>query len=76
MLWTLCAALVANSAPAAQPPARPVPQRQASATVRIVRGAPVRFGRSDARPEESISRSGTVREADGSIRPATLVEFY
>jgi len=47
----------------------------ARAVVRIVRGAEIRFGRK-MRLEESVRREAMVRERDGSVRSATLIEFY
>ena len=47
----------------------------ARAFVRIVRGAEIRFGE-DMRLEESIRREAAVRDQDGTIRTASLIEFY
>ena len=49
------------------------PDRQARAVVRIVRPAKLRF---DAAPEESIIRATQVRDRDGSVSSARLIEFY
>ena len=48
---------------------------QATATVRIVRGAEIRFGNA-MHFEQSVLRASTVRERDGSVRTFSLVEFY
>jgi hypothetical protein len=45
------------------------------AVVRIVRGAEIRFSQVD-RFEASVVREATVRERDGSVRTASLIEFY
>ena len=47
----------------------------ATATVRIVRGAEIRFS-SLPKFEESIHRKALVRERDGSLQSASLIEFY
>ena len=64
---------------AADLPAVPAPRVSASqpaqAVVRIVRGAEIRF-RSAKRFEESVVRETMVRERDGSLRTASLIEFY
>jgi len=52
--------------------AAPEPVR---AVVRIIRGAEIRFGE-EIRFEESIRREAVVRERDGTIRQASLIEFY
>ena len=46
----------------------------ARATVRIIRGAEIRFGE-QLRLEESIRREASIREPDGTVRSATLIEF-
>ena len=70
MLPLMLAALSANIS--AEPVAAASPAR---ATVTIVRGAEIRF--SQAKPvDESMIRTATVREPDGSIRRASLIEFY
>ena len=68
----LAAALV--TAPTETAP-RTAATASATATVRIVRGAEIRFG-SLAKFEESIQRKGLVRERDGSLQSASLIEFY
>ena len=64
---------------AADAPAAPAPRVSASqpaqAMVRIVRGAEIRF-RSAERFEESVARETMLRERDGSLRTASLIEFY
>jgi hypothetical protein len=73
MLSLIVAAAVAN-APAGPPTA--VPAREpATATVRIMRAAELRIDRLAA-TEESVLRRTLVREPDGSVRTASLVEFY
>lgn len=47
----------------------------ARAVVRIVRGAAFRLDRLKA-TDESVLRASSVRDSDGSLRPASLVEFY
>ena len=47
----------------------------ARAFVRIIRGAEVRFGEA-MRLEEGVRRDTIVRERDGSVRAASLIEFY
>jgi hypothetical protein len=47
----------------------------ARAFVRIIRGAEIRFGEA-MRFEESVRRETIVRERDGSVRSASLIEFY
>ena len=63
----------------ADAPAEPAPRSSAAqpaqAVVRIVRGAEIRFSQT-ARIEEGVERQATVRERDGSARPASLIEFY
>ena len=72
MLSLLIFASVAG-APAEQRP-RTAALEPARATVRIIRGAEIRFGQ-QLRLEESIRRVASVREPDGTVRPATLIEF-
>ena len=69
MLSLLIAATVVSSPP------QIVAQRQAQASVRIVRGAEIRL-QSPVRFDASIVRSSTVRESDGATRTASLIEFY
>ena len=63
----------------ADAPAAPAPRvsaaQPAQAVVRIVRGAAIRFGEAE-RFEESVAREATVKERDGSLRTASLIEFY
>ena len=47
----------------------------ALAVVRIVRGTEVRF-QEQRSFDASLSRETNVRERDGTLRPASLVEFY
>lgn len=58
-----------------QTPTHTASLASAQATVRIVRGAELRWGR-PARFEASIVRASMIRERDGSTRNASLVEFY
>jgi len=61
------------AAAAAQPePSRPKLVVQATATVRIVNGQQIRLG--EARPDAQL-RHTQLRETDGSVRQARLVEF-
>ena len=62
----------------AQPPAqrpRPALVRQATATVRIVSGTRVRFGKPGTEAAGTQINDRQVRESDGSRTPVTLVEF-
>jgi hypothetical protein len=73
-MLTLVFAAVLAGAPAERPsPA--AASASAQAVVRIVRGAEVRFGKG-LQFEASIPRETTLRERDGSIRSASLIEFY
>jgi len=47
----------------------------AQAVVRIIRGAEIRFGE-EMRLEESVRREAVLRERDGTVRTASLIEFY
>ena len=47
----------------------------ALAMVRIVRGTEIRF-QEQRRFEASLSRQTNVRERDGALRRASLIEFY
>jgi hypothetical protein len=47
----------------------------ALAIVRIVRGTEIRFRERESL-EASFSRETNLRERDGTLRPASLVEFY
>ena len=72
----LLAALAASAM--AQPPAyRPRPElvRHATATVRIVSGERVRFGRGGRKGRATQVHERLVREKDGRLTPITLVEF-
>jgi len=73
MLMLLLAAAVA-----AAPSERSSPTAataSAQATVRIVRGATIRFGES-ARYDASVPRQTAILESDGTTRAASLIEFY
>jgi hypothetical protein len=70
MLFAFLAA--ASAIPAGPPVAAEAP---ATATVRIVRAAEIRRDRLEA-TEESVKRTAIVRESDGTVRTATLIEFY
>ena len=65
---------VAADAPAASSP-RVSAAQPAQAVVRIVRGAAIRFSEAE-RFEEAVARKAAVRERDGSVRTASLIEFY
>ena len=73
-MLTLILAVAVASAPADGAP-RTAATASATATVRIVRGAEIRFALLH-KFEESIQRKGLVRERDGSLQPAALIEFY
>ena len=49
--------------------------RPAMAVVRIVRGTEIRF-QERARFDASLSRQTKVRERDGTLHRASLIEFY
>ena len=72
MLWILAAASIAATAPA--PGLRAAPQAAAQASVRIIRAPEIRFGK--ASPPATLVRQSQVRESDGSLRRASLIEFY
>ena len=67
--------LLAVSAGTADVPSLVNASHNARATVRILKAAPIKFG-SEMRIEASVQRETTVRERDGSVRTASLVEFY
>jgi hypothetical protein len=71
MLALFLAAVVAEAA--SRPPTTVYPDRQARAVVRIVRPAKLRF---DAAPDEGVVRFSKVRDGDGSVSAARLIEFY
>ena len=73
MLLPLLAAAV--SAAPAETPVPTAAERPAQAVVRIVRGAEIRFGQV-GHFEEGVVRKSVIRERDGSLRPASLIEFY
>jgi hypothetical protein len=73
MLSLLALALV-TAIPAEDRP-RTAAAEPAMAIVRIIRGAEIRFGE-EMRFEESIRREAVVRERDGTVRSASLIEFY
>jgi hypothetical protein len=58
---------------ASQPASAVYPDRQARAVVRIVRPVKLRF---DVAPDEGVLRASRVRERDGSLSAARLIEFY
>jgi hypothetical protein len=72
LLLFLAAAL--TEAPAEAMP-RVSPAQPALAVVRIVRGAEIRF-QERTRFEASLARETEVRESDGTLRRASLIEFY
>ncbi len=75
MLEILIAAL--SQTPAVpQPELRAVPERQAQASVRIMRADPIRLGEETRPGGASVLRNTQLRESDGSTRPASLIEFY
>lgn len=69
----IAAAAFANATAGSSAPAGV--REPARATVRILRAAEIRIDRLAA-TEESILRRTSVRESDGSVRTASLVEFY
>ena len=64
--------LAAAGSPAAD---RTLPVEPATVTVRIVRAAEIRGDRLEPL-EGSVKRTARVRESDGTLRTASLVEFY
>ena len=68
----LLLAVIAADPPPVEP-ARAV--RRAQATVRIVRPARIALGAEPDTDVEAIVRQSQVRERDGALRPALLVEF-
>jgi hypothetical protein len=72
MLFLAAAAIAASvpQAPARTPVAATV---QARVTIRILSGATVRFGQ--ARDDNEGTRRTTMIQAEGSARPANLIEF-
>jgi len=66
--------LVASAEPAG-PAASATAAQPARALVRIVRMTPIHFGE-PRRLEGSVTRATKVRERDGEIRAASLIEFY
>jgi hypothetical protein len=75
MWWLALASIVA--APSAPPHQPPVFERQATATVRIVNAAKVKLGEQATDRHDWIvpATKTRFRHADGSFRPARLVEF-
>jgi hypothetical protein len=73
MLSLLLAAALAQ-APAA-PVSRVSAAQPAMAMVRIVRGTEIRFQDSKSL-DASVVRQANVRERDGTLQRASLVEFY
>ncbi len=73
MLEIVLTAALSQAAVQPQPRA---PERQAQATVRIMRVDPIRLGQEPAQNGGSLLRSTELRESDGSVRPASLIEFY
>jgi len=63
----LAAALAASTTPA-------LPDRQAQATVRIIRVEPVRFGEIERQRPKDL-RSTVIRSTDGRPEPARLLEY-
>jgi hypothetical protein len=68
------AAIIAAASPAAQP-ARPIGASvQARATIRILSGAELHFGKLPSSPGY-VLRDSIIRAADVKVQPAKLVEF-
>jgi hypothetical protein len=70
----LIASVSAAPAPTEDGP-RTTAAEPARAFVRVIKGAEIRFGEA-MRFEESVRRETIVRERDGSVRSASLIEFY
>jgi hypothetical protein len=73
MLSLLLAAAAANAP--VSPDARVSAATPATATVRILRAAEIRAGKLSA-GEGSVLRATELRESDGLVRRASLVEYY
>ena len=67
-------ALAAAPEPARPPVQRVVAERQAMAVVRILPGAQLRFSELEQNAPERF-RETQIRNADGSLEPARVVEF-
>lgn len=67
--------LASVSAASVEEKPRTVSAQPVRAAVRIIRGAEIRLGQ-EAHFEERVKRKAEVRERDGSIRSASLIEFY
>jgi hypothetical protein len=72
MLLLLTSAALAGSAPA--PTVQATPLRQARAMVVIVKAAQV--GALRPVPEDGVKRLSIVRQHDGTLRSAPLIEFF
>jgi hypothetical protein len=72
----LLAFLAAASAqPVTEMPRRVAAEAPARVSVRILRPAVIRVDRLEP-TEESVKRAASVRERDGTIHPASLIEYY
>ena len=72
----LLAFLAAASSQPVTEVARPVAAESAArASVRILRAAVIRGEKLEA-TEESVKRTTSLRERDGTLRTASLIEFY
>lgn len=69
---TLLAAVLAQAPD--EPPRSAAPVRQASATVRVLKGEAVRFAEIET-DQPGALRDSLVRIADGEVQPARLLEF-
>ena len=65
----------ASAQPAAEVREPVVSEAPARATVRILRPAEIRRDHFEA-TDESVKRMTKVRETDGTLRPASLIEYY
>jgi hypothetical protein len=75
MLWIATLAALSATSPAPEEQAA-APKRQAQAMVRIMRPATVRLGEgADGADQDPPVRRTTIRDRDGELRPAVLVEF-
>lgn len=71
MLLLATLAVLAATEP---PPGGTAPERQARATVRILRPVRISLGEEDASGEATVRRT-RIRASDGSLQQAVLVEF-
>jgi hypothetical protein len=76
MLLLLSALALTGVEPTAELRTLSEPRQQAQSVVRIVRGAEIRFGSDRPPSADNELRHSNVRERDGSLRSAELIEFH